>query len=197
MTLNEFITKYDREGAVVLLEGKRNVAENDIHRLKELGKLLAGKTQFMKFRSGNASGSDEYFSMGVASVNPQRLQVITPYKGHRKTKTQTDDIIALDELDMKNETELIKQSCYNKKMVSQINEYVAGNIHRNSIKAAYIIRDTLKVIGSNNTSPATFGIFYDDLAKPRHSGTGHTIKICEANNIPAINQTIWLNWLEK
>ena len=197
MTLNEFITEFDKKGAVVLLEGKRNVAENDIPKLKELGKILAKKTKFMKFRSGNAAGSDEYFSIGVASINPQRLQVITPYKGHRKTKTQTDDIIALDELDLKNETELIKQSSHNKKMVRQIDEYVAGNIHRNSIKAAYIIRDTLKVIGTRKVSAATFGIFYDDLANLKSGGTGHTIKTCEANNIPAINQTTWLNWLEK
>lgn len=45
MTLKEFIKKYDKQHAVVLLEGKRNVLETDKEKLTALGKLLATKTK--------------------------------------------------------------------------------------------------------------------------------------------------------
>lgn len=195
MTLNDFLSEFDKQGSVVLLEGKRNVAEEDIPKLTALGTLLAERSSFIKFRSGNATGSDEYFSMGVAAVNPDKLESVTPYAGHRKTKVLTKNIIALDDLNMQDETELITQSCANKKMAEQVKQYANGNITKISIKAAYIIRDTLKVIGASGISPASFGIFYDDLEKPISGGTGHTIKTCRKNNIQEINQTVWFNWL--
>lgn len=72
--------------------------------------------------------------------------------------------------------------------------FVNGKNNRYTIKAAYIIRDTIKVIGTRHIPPATFGIFYDDLTKPMTGGTGHTMKVCEQNKIPYINQTIWFDW---
>lgn len=195
MTLNDFLSEFDKQGSVVLLEGKRNVAEEDIPKLTALGSLLAENSSFMTFRSGNANGADEYFSMGVAAINPDKLESVTPYGGHRKTKILTKNIIALDDLNMQDETELITQSCANKKMAEQVKQYANGNITKISIKAAYIIRDTLKVIGASGISPASFGIFYDDLEKPISGGTGHTIKTCRVNNIQEINQTVWFNWL--
>lgn len=84
MTLNQFIADYDKDGSIILLEGKRNVLPEDVARLTQLGELLASKTKWMKFRSGNADGSDHYFSIGVSAVDHTRLQVITPYSGHRK-----------------------------------------------------------------------------------------------------------------
>ncbi|MBS1551131.1 MAG: hypothetical protein JST15_03560 [Bacteroidetes bacterium] len=45
MTLQEFIEQFDRDNAIVLLEGKRNVLETDKEKLTALGKLLASKTQ--------------------------------------------------------------------------------------------------------------------------------------------------------
>jgi len=62
MTLKEFITQYDKEGSVVLMEGKRIVLEAEQEKLTKLGELLAKRTKLMKFRSGNAAGSDHYFS---------------------------------------------------------------------------------------------------------------------------------------
>jgi hypothetical protein len=84
MTLKEFIDQYDNENSIVLLEGKRKVLEEDKEKLIELGELLASKTSKMIFRSGNAEGSDQFFSDGVTSIDQKRLQVITPYSGHRK-----------------------------------------------------------------------------------------------------------------
>jgi len=63
------------------------------------------------------------------------------------------------------------------------------------MKAAYIIRDTIKVIGAGNIKPATFGIFYDDLKNPLSGGTGHTMSVCKVNNIPLVDQKDWFEWL--
>jgi hypothetical protein len=96
MTLTEFITRFDIEHSFVLLEGKRNVLTADKAKLTALGALLASKTEKMTFRSGNADGSDQLFSDGVTSVNPKRLQVITPYTGHRKKTNHAYETIDLD-----------------------------------------------------------------------------------------------------
>lgn len=195
MTLKDFIKKYDQQHAVVLLEGKRNVLETDKEKLTTLGRLLASKTKKMLFRSGNADGADYYFSLGVSMVDPQRLQVITPYTGHRHKENKAYDTIPLDTLQLAANSEIIYQSKKNKKLENLIDQYVSGNVNRYSIKAAYIIRDTIKAIGTDEIKPATFGIFYDDLINPRTGGTGHTMNVCEQNNIPIADQSIWFNWL--
>jgi hypothetical protein len=195
MTLKQFIKKYDFEGSVVLLEGKRTVTESDIEKLISLGKLLASKTKHILFRSGNASGADYYFSCGVASVNPKRLQSIIPYRNHRQRENNAYYTISLDEINIVNEPDVIYQSKFNKKTENLIDNYVSGNVNRFTIKSAYILRDTVKVIGTTNINPADFGIFYDDLANPMSGGTGHTMKICTHNSIPFINQSVWFNWL--
>jgi hypothetical protein len=197
MTLNEFIEQFDHDDAIVLLEGKRNVLDEDKEKLKSLGKLLASNTTKMKFRSGNADGSDQFFSDGVTEVDHKRLQVITPYDGHRKKTNHAYETISLDDLNIAEEEEVVYQSKGNKKMEKLIDQFVSGDKNRFSIKAAYILRDTIKAIGTDKIKPTTFGIFYDDLEKPKTGGTGHTMIICEQNNIPIIDQRIWFNWLKE
>ena len=197
MTFKDFIKKYDKEGAVVLLEGKRGVLEADQPKLIQLGKMLAVKTKHILFRSGNAAGSDEYFSAGVAEVDAKRLQVITPYSGHRKKTNKAYETVSLDQIDIAAEPEVIYQSKQNKKTEKLIDKYVGGARDRYSIKAAYIIRDTIKVLGTETLEPATFGLFYDDLENPKSGGTGHTINVCEQNDIPVIDQRVWMAWLEE
>lgn len=85
----------------------------------------------------------------------------------------------------------------NKKTEKLIDQFVLGEKNRYTIKAAYIIRDTIKAIGTDQIKPATFGIFYDDLENPLEGGTGHTMNVCEQNGIPIINQNIWFNWLKE
>lgn len=196
MNLKEFIKRFDNDNSIVLLEGKREVLANDIDRLIELGKRLAIETKHLKFRSGNADGADYYFSLGVSSVDNTRLQVITPYTGHRQKTNQAYETISLDDINIEVEPEVIYQSKSNKKTEKIIDQYVAGDRNRFSIKAAYLIRDTIKAIGTDDIKPATFGIFYDDLNNPRTGGTGHTMKICEQNNIPIIDQNVWFEWLK-
>jgi hypothetical protein len=197
MTLHQFITKYDQKGAVVLLEGKRKVAENDQPKLIELGNLLASKIRYLIFRSGNAAGADEYFSIGVNQVAPERMQVIVPYTGHRKKENKAYKTHSLEEINLAEEPDIVYQSKMNRNTKNLVDKYVDGQKNRYTIKAAYIIRDTVKVIGTTEIPPANFAIFYDDLTNPGTGGTGHTMNICEHNDVDYITQETWFGWLNK
>jgi len=197
MTLQDFISKYDYENSIVLLEGKRTVLDADKEKLFALGKLLASKSSKMIFRSGNAEGADQYFSEGVAMVDYKRLQVITPYTGHRQKTNKSYDTISLNQVDLVNNPVVIYHSKSNKKTENLIDRYVLGENNRYTIKAAYILRDTIKVIGTDEIKPATFAFFYDDLNSPRTRGTGHTINICEINEVPFCDQREWFGWVEE
>jgi hypothetical protein len=196
MLFQEYVNQYDYNGNIVLLEGKSAVLPNDIDKLIALGKLLALSTQHIHFRSGNAEGSDFYFSQGVASIDKNRLQVITPYSGHRKSANYAAQTIPLDKINLVNESKVVYYSKKNKKTEKLIDQYVTGNVNSYTVKAAYIIRDTIKVLGASGIKPASFAIFYDDLANPFSGGTGHTMNVCKLNNIPQINQNVWFNWLK-
>lgn len=197
MTLQEFISKYDNENSVILLEGKRNVLDADKEKLFALGKLLASKSSKMTFRSGNAEGADQYFSEGVAMVDYKRLQVITPYTNHRQKTNKSYDTISLDEVNLLSNPEVIYHSKSNKKTENLIDKYITGEKNRFTIKAAYIIRDTIKVMGADDIMPATFGIFYDDLGDPGKGGTGHTMNVCSQMNIPFVDQKEWFEWVKE
>ncbi|WP_028296273.1 hypothetical protein [Olivibacter sitiensis] len=196
MTLEDFISDFDKENAVNLLGGKRKVLPEDKDLLIRLGKVLATKTKKMRFRSGNADGADYYFSLGVSAVDKTRLEVITPYSAHRKKTNVAYDTISLDDINLASEPEVVYQSKGNKKTEKLVDQYVSGERDRISMKAAFIIRDTVMVIGTDNISPATFAIFYDDLHKPKTGGTGYTMNVCKQNHIPFIDQRIWFEWLK-
>lgn len=126
MELQAFIDRFDQKGSIVLLEGKRDVAEADIVKLTALGKLLAENTRYIIFRSGNASGADEYFSEGVVSVDKSRLQVIAPYDGHRKKQNLAAYTMALDQINMVEESELVYAARHNPSTAKLVDDYVAG-----------------------------------------------------------------------
>ncbi len=197
MTLNEFIDKYDLPGSVVLLEGKRDVKDRDMEKLEKIGSLLTEKTKHILFRSGNAKGADLYFSKGVAYIDKTRLQAIAPYGTHRKKENLAYSTISLDDVSLIGESKVVYQSKMNKKTEKLIDRYVSGERDRFSMKAAYIIRDTVKVLGTKDVKPASFGIFYDDLDEPMSGGTGHTMNVCKKNNVGYINQRTWFAWLNE
>ena len=196
MNFAEFIERFDCPGSVVLLEGKRTVAVSDRPRLQALGQLLARRTRHILFRSGNASGADHWFSRGVAGVEPMRLQVITPYAGHRREDNRAGETIALDRIDLADEPELIAQSRLHAKTSRLIDPYLTGERNAVTIKAAYILRDTVKVLGTQDVKPAACALFYDNLDNPRRGGTGHTMAVCERNGVPVLDQRCWFQWLE-
>lgn len=196
MLLAEFIAQFNSKNTIILLEGKRNVLEQDKEKLIQFGNLLATHLPLATFRSGNADGADHYFSKGVLQVAPERLQVITPYDNHREKQNNAYDTISLDQIDLVNEEKIIYESKSNKKTKSLIDKYVGGSRDRFSIKAAYIIRDTIKVIGTKSgVSPIDFAFFYDDFENPKTGGTGHTMTVCEMNNIPYLTQEEWGKWI--
>jgi hypothetical protein len=197
MTLKTFIDLYDHEQSVILLAGKRAVVEQDRAQLVVLARLLASSTQDMIFRSGNAPGADQYFSEGIAEISQRRLQVITPYTNHRKKTNLAYETISVENINLAEEPEIVYQSKKNKNTEKLIDQYVLGDKNQYSIKAAYIIRDTIMVIGSKAVKPANFGIFYDDLQNTGTGGTGHTMQICAINKIPFIDQCTWLSWLDE
>ncbi len=195
MNLRLFIEQFDVADSIVLLEGKRLVSDADKPRLVELGKLLAQSTQNIIFRSGNAPGADQYFSEGVAFVDSERLQVITPYEGHRKKHNVAGYTMALDQQSLLAESELVYAAKNNPSTAKLVDDFVAGERNKNTIKAAYIIRDTAKVLGCGDWGPATAGLFYDDLANPLKGGTGHTMLLCRKFQIPVFDQKIWFEWI--
>ncbi|MCE2822838.1 MAG: hypothetical protein LW693_10485 [Saprospiraceae bacterium] len=123
MTLSEFISRFDYANSVVLLEGKRNVLPADAEKLTALGRLLATNTRLMTFRSGNAAGADQLFSEGVTAVNPERLQVVTPYSGHRKKTNVAFQTYSLEDMNLAEEPEVGYHSRGNKKMEKLIDQY--------------------------------------------------------------------------
>lgn len=194
MPLPQKIISLDSPGSIILLEGKRKVADGDREKLIALGKLLATETRHIIFRSGNAEGADFLFSQGVAEVDKSRLQVITPYDGHRAKYNNASETYSIDKIDIVSEPEILYQSGGGKND-RLIGQYASGSRDRNAMKAAYLIRDTVKVLGAGELPPATFAIFYDDPDNPESGGTGHTIRVCKNNGIPFCEQSEWLNWL--
>ena len=161
-----------------------------------IGKLLATHLPNATFRSGNADGSDYYFSQGVAQVNSKQLEVITPYHNHRTKYNVAGITHSLDAINLVNEPEIVYHSKNHKATKSLVDKYVAGNKDKFAIKAAYILRDTIKVLGTNSgIAPITVALFYEDLENPMQGGTGHTQRVCLENNIPFVNQTTFFDWL--
>ena len=196
MTLLEFISAFDAEGSIVLLEGKRKVSPVDEANLTALGKLLAQKTKYIQFRSGNAPGADALFTAGVAAIDANRIELILPYNEHRKKEAKSYKSHSLENMPLVNEQALIYETKKNKKMARLVDKYVQGDRDQYAMKAAYILRDTVKVIGTTEIPGIRVGIFYEDLENPGQGGTGHTINVCQSNGIPVIDQGTWKQWLE-
>jgi len=196
ITFSDFLLSNDHPGAIILLEGKRKVLPEDERFLVALGEKLCREMKHARFRSGNAPGSDELFAQGVSKIDASRIEVILPYSGHRSRSNQGYAVHALDEINLAAEPEVTYQTKINKRNSKFIDDFVGGENNRITIKAAYLLRDTVKVTGTKSGIPkATFAIFYDDLENPLQGGTGHTIRVCKNNEVPFIDQTVWKLWI--
>jgi len=196
LTFSDYLLTYDHPGSIILLEGKRKVLPEDEPFLISLGEKLCCEMKHARFRSGNAPGSDELFARGVSKIDTSRMEVILPYSGHRRKSHQGYAVHALDEINLAAEPEVTYQTKINKKNSKFIDDFVGGESNRITIKAAYLLRDTIKVTGTLSGIPkATFAIFYDDLNNPIQGGTGHTITVCRNYGIHFINQTVWKLWI--
>ena len=196
MNLVNFLLTHDHPNSIILLEGKRKVLPEDAPLLVALGELLCRKMKHATFRSGNAPGSDELFAQGVSKIDPKRMEVILPYSGHRKKSNYGYETHALDEITLASEPEVTYHTKSTPGKARLVDEFIAGNSNSLTIKSAYLLRDTVKVIGTRSGIPkATFALFYDDLKNPGKGGTGHTMAVCRNNQVPFVNQEVWMRWL--
>lgn len=132
---------------VILIEGRRAISESGAQDAQRLASMLAECFPNLRFRSGNAEGSDESFSSGVIAVAPERLEIIAPYATHRKRdrhplvhyeSPESLDSDALEAI----QTLTITATPANRGLIK-----CYGRGGRTGAQAACLIRDTLKVTG--------------------------------------------------
>jgi hypothetical protein len=199
MTLDEFTTIVETSPeAVVLLEGRRSILEQDAACATHTASMLVKRYPTLRFRSGNAEGADQAFSEGIAQVAPWRLQVVAPYAGHRKSARYSHAVYDSPEsLSSVQEDEV----AYKTAAASPKNKGLIGKRDKTgalAAKAAYLIRDTMKVTGHSELFPKPVcALFYVELNNPFAGGTGHTIRVCQQEGVPFAFQNSWQQWFPK
>ena len=184
---------------VILLEGTRNLPDEDKPKLVHFAERLAELLPRARFRTGNATGTDEAFAEGVKNIDPKRLQYVLPYKtmGRKRIHPQSG-MYSLEDVPATEAEEIYRQTMEATPENAHLIELYTKVRKRNrtTVKALYLIRDALKVVGSKSLSlaPAAAGIFYVDMEKPSAGGTGHTIRLCRQNGVPVRDQTAWMKW---
>lgn len=186
---------HNNPAGVVLLEGRRSIPADYGQQAHALAASLASRFPTLRFRSGNALGSDDAFSRGVAGVDASRLQVIAPYASHRKGDRYINAIYDSPESLSALKAEQIASltsaaSPMNKRLVAK--RHQTGPL---AAKAAYLIRDTMKVVGHSDVFPKPVcALFYVNLEDPYAGGTGHTIRVCQQEGVPFAFQDSWAAW---
>ena len=191
----------EREYPIVLTEGSRNLPVSDRSTLVTLVIKLAREFPHALFRTGNATGSDEAFAEGVNLVDPVRLQYVLPRSSmgrerriHAAYSISIEDLPRIEEQSIVYETK--RATPKNIPVIEAYERKMTGG--RRYAQSLYLLRDTLKVLGSKELglAPADIGIFYLNSRKPTGGGTGHTIRVCKQNNVPVIEQREWMAWCE-
>ncbi len=166
-------------------------------RLTALAAHLAHTFPHARFRTGNAKGSDAAFAAGVVSVDATRLEFVLPYATHRSRERPAESpALAIDDISSTRVQEVVEATL----SASPQYERVAVNYRRRKTHprqratAQLILRDTLKVTGTDDMPPPIAGIFYVNAADPDRGGTGHTMRVCRARGVPVIDQFTWLEW---
>ena len=196
MTFQEFSALVEETpDGVILVEGRRSIPADDAVFAERLARGLALKFSRLCFRSGNATGSDEAFSGGVASVDPSRLEIVAPYADHRKNERHagafyTSPEILTPEQARDIESQSIQASPQNRRIIG-----MRGKKGPLGAKADYLVRDTMKVIGvPGRFAKPICALFFVNLADPMEGGTGHSIRVCQQEGVPVIFQDKWGAW---
>ena len=186
------------ETPVILLEGRRSIPENEYDHARATAEFLAKKFPRARFRSGNATGSDEAFSKGVAAVDATRLQLVAPYATHRlKARFDGASYEYPEALSDQQKKEMVQQSVLASPKTSSMMAQL-GKKGAVAAKADYLLRDTMKVIGFSEEFPkATVALFYVDIDAPMDGGTGHTIRVCQQEGVPVAFQNAWKGWTKQ
>ena len=182
---------------VVLLEGTRELPAEDAPRLALLAEYLARTFPHVRFRTGNAKGSDEAFAAGVVRVDPKRIEFVLPYAGHRsKNRPVESPTTSIDDISSDRLQEVVDATV----SVSPQHERTAVNYRKKQVHprqratAQLILRDTLKVTGTETMQKPVAGIFFVHAAAPDRGGTGHTIRVCRDQGVPVLTQSDWQYW---
>lgn len=185
------------DSPVVLLEGTRELPAVQAPYLTALAAHLARAFPQARFRTGNAKGSDEAFAAGVASVDATRLEFVLPYASHRSRQRPAESpATAIDDISTAQIQEVVDATLAASPQYERLAvNYRQRETHpRQRATAQLILRDTLKVTGSDEMSPPAVGIFYVHAADPDRGGTGHTMRVCRTRGVPVINQFEWHEW---
>jgi hypothetical protein len=198
MTLAEFTAIVEATPeAVVLLEGRRAIPDRDATLATHTASMLVKQFPALRFRSGNAAGADQAFSEGIAQVAPWRLQIVAPYAGHRKSARYPQALHDCPESlsSVQEDVVVYKTATASPKIKGLIGKRDKQGAL--AAKAAYLIRDTMKVTGYSELFPKpACALFYVDLNDPFAGGTGHTIRVCQQEGVPFAFQDSWQQWFQ-
>lgn len=166
-----------------------------------MGRMLAERLPGVRFRSGNAEGTDTAFAEGVTAIAPARMEYVVTHAG-MGLKRRVTGCRSVALADMKHAADgevgdyTLQASPDRSGLVAAYR--ATGRAGALGAKAAYLLRDTLKVTGSPDVglAPAAAGLFYVNEEDPLAGGTGHTIRVCIDRGVPVIVQATWLRWLE-
>jgi len=181
---------------VILIEGRRSIPETCARSAQRVASLLARHFPQLRFRSGNATGTDEAFAAGIIATAPERLEIIAPYASHRqRDRHPLVHYESPDSLDPDALAEIqaltIAATPANHGLMKC---YDRGG--RAGAQAACLIRDSMKVAGiSGKLTTPVAALFWIDPDHPEAGGTGHTIRACRLKGIPVIFQNHWGKWL--
>jgi hypothetical protein len=185
---------------VVLLEGSRNVPVELEAKMERLAAHLIRAFPGLIARTGNAVGSDQAWARGVNSVDPKRLQLVLPVPNYRATAiSSANEVAVLQEVPAED---------YHAARTLTREHYAYGPDKGPTVydalppfKRTYLDRDALKVLGypdySGKRRKATAALFYLNPAKKNGGGTGHTLRLCEAERVPYFLSEDWVEWLNR
>lgn len=184
------ISKYNND--IILLEGTRGITATESMLLIQTGRHLATLLPNSIFRSGNAPGSDKFFIQGVNEVEGSNIELVLPFSNHRsqqKNSTPNACIISLEELSAVELKEIVSiGSIANPKHASLLSLYEPGSKNALSIKASFLLRNVVKVIGNPKQGyrKVSVGLFHVNHQK--QGGTGFTMNICKCLGIKCMSQ---------
>ena len=183
---------------VVLLEGSRDVPRPVQQHMEALSARLMRTFSKLIARSGNAEGSDQAWARGVNAVDPKRLQLVLPVPNYKGAVIDSDnEVMTLQEAP--------PEDFYSARTLTRAN-YVYGDRRGAEaydglppFKQTYLDRDALKVLGTTDyrggRMKATAALFYINPAKKNGGGTGHTLRLCEAEKVAYFLSDDWMTWV--
>ena len=199
MQSSDFIQSMnEKEHPVILVEGIRALPEVDRPAVIACGVWLARTFPHAIFRTGNADGTDTAFAKGIGQVDSTRLQYVLPYTGHKKKNIAPGaSFCAMTEMSESVEEQAVQAAVSaSPGCASLMNNRM--RIPSLAAKARYLMRDTVKVIGSldHGLAPADAGLFFVNSVDPMKGGTGHTMRVCGLFGVTVVTQDQWRQWLE-